>query len=418
MPNMEIIVGTQLSNVAAQTTLDIQGIVTSMKASGMSNSAIKDTLMADLTGGGRIFGNYRNQVKNTVKSGVSMAGSNASKDIFTKAGVEKFRWQTVRDGKVCPDCEERHGETGTMEYFKTIGLPASGFSVCTTNCRCQLVPESYKGENLDKPLVRGKKKISDITSPSLVGTHKKISDSEKWVEVNMVMAKDPGVKTKTDLSKFRNKNNTESLNEYLLSWDKARLGVKMDEVVAEIGDFGESAGVTKLVKENGIPNRMQNQRLSLFGPIWDLKPEEFIKFKDKFTKPGFNLARNIGDVATHEAGHAKLNNFLWLTRQKEPSFTKFKKTDALKVSPYARTSYQEYFSESNLARDRNLPIPSGIKKDLEKVDSFLKSKDKELLESAYEKYRDSLKLKNWEYSAEIAKEWDLLASEVSKKYSL
>ena len=418
MPNMEIIVGTQLSNVAAQTTLDIQGIVTSMKASGMSNSAIKDTLMADLTGGGRIFGNYRNQVKNTVKSGVSMAGSNASKDIFTKAGVEKFRWQTVQGDTVCPDCEPRHGQIESMKVWEMIGTPQSGFSVCQQYCQCQLIAADYKGENLDKPLVRGKKKISDITSPSLVGTHKKISDSEKWVEVNMVMAKDPGVKTKTDLSKFRNKNNTESLNEYLLSWDKARLGVKMDEVVAEIGDFGESAGVTKLVKENGIPNRMQNQRLSLFGPIWDLKPEEFIKFKDKFTKPGFNLARNIGDVATHEAGHAKLNNFLWLTRQKEPSFTKFKKTDALKVSPYARTSYQEYFSESNLARDRNLPIPSGIKKDLEKVDSFLKSKDKELLESAYEKYRDSLKLKNWENSAEIAKEWDLLASEVSKKYSL
>jgi len=418
VPDLQITMANHISASAAQSALSIQELVTTMKTAGMADTAIRQTLLNDLNTGGPLFGSFRNKLKNTVKNGVEASSNGSANGKFTKAGIEQFQWVSVGDGKVCPDCEERHGETGTMEYFKTIGLPASGFSVCTTNCRCQLVPESYKGENLDKPLVRGKKKISDITSPSLVGTHKKISDSEKWVEVNMVMAKDPGVKTKTDLSKFRNKNNTESLNEYLLSWDKARLGVKMDEVVAEIGDFGESAGVTKLVKENGIPNRMQNQRLSLFGPIWDLKPEEFIKFKDKFTKPGFNLARNIGDVATHEAGHAKLNNFLWLTRQKEPSFTKFKKTDALKVSPYARTSYQEYFSESNLARDRNLPIPSGIKKDLEKVDSFLKSKDKELLESAYEKYRDSLKLKNWEYSAEIAKEWDLLASEVSKKYSL
>ena len=110
MPNMEIIVGTQLSNVAAQTTLDIQGIVTSMKASGMSNSAIKDTLMADLTGGGRLFGNYRNQVKNTVKTGIGMAGSNASRSTFTKAGVDQFQWVSVGDGKVCPDCEPRHGD--------------------------------------------------------------------------------------------------------------------------------------------------------------------------------------------------------------------------------------------------------------------------------------------------------------------
>jgi len=263
-------------------------------------------------------------------------------------------------------------------------------------------------------LVR-EKKVS-VTDPSLVGTHKKISNAEKWVEANMVKAKKSGERSKTDLRKF--KNNTESLNEFLLRWDNASLGVRMDEIVAEIGDFGESAGVTQLTKEMGIPNRMQNQRLSLFGPIWDLKPEEFLKFKNKFTKPGYNLGKNIGDVAVHEAGHAKLNHFLWLTRQKEPSFTKLKRADSLKVSPYARTDYQEYFSEANLARDKNLPIPSGIKKDLETVDSFLKSKDRELLESAYEKYRDSLKLQNWENSAEIAKEWDSLASEISKKYSL
>lgn len=418
MPDLQITMANQISASAAQSALSIQELVTTMKTSGMADSAIRQTLLNDLNAGGPLFGSFRNKLKNTVKNGVEFSSNGSANGKFTKAGVAQFKWISVGDGKVCPDCEDRHGETGTMEYFQTIGLPASGFSVCTTNCRCQLLPENYKGENLDKPLVKEKKKINDVISPSLVGTHKKISDSEKWVEANMVKAKDPGMRSKTDLSKFKNKNNTESLNEFVLAWDKARLGVRMDEVVAEIGDIGVSAGVTKLTKEMGIPNRIQNQRLSLFGPIWDLKPKEFLKFKNKFTKPGYNLGKNIGDVATHEAGHAKLNNFLWLTRQKEPSFTKFKRSDSLRVSPYARTNYQEYFAESNLAREKNLPIPSGIKKDLDTVDSFLKSKDRELLESAYEKYRDSLKLKNWENSAKIAKEWDLLASEISKKYSL
>ena len=154
---MEIIVGTQLSNVAAQTTLDIQGLVTSMQASGMSRDAIKQTLMADLTGGGRLFGNYRNQVKNTVKTGIGMAGNNASRSAFTKAGVEQFQWISVGDGKVCPDCEERHGQVESLKYWELIGTPQSGFSVCQQNCRCQLLPESYKGENLEKPLLRDKK---------------------------------------------------------------------------------------------------------------------------------------------------------------------------------------------------------------------------------------------------------------------
>jgi hypothetical protein len=183
MPNMEIIVGTQLSNVAAQTTLDIQGIVTSMKASGMSNSAIKDTLMADLTGGGRIFGNYRNQVKNTVKSGVSMAGSNASKDIFTKAGVEKFRWQTVQGDTVCPDCEPRHGQIESMKVWEMIGTPQSGFSVCQQYCQCQLIAADYKGENLDKPLIREKKKATSIknVNPSIAtATNKGVSDTSRF----------------------------------------------------------------------------------------------------------------------------------------------------------------------------------------------------------------------------------------------
>ena len=182
---MSIILGTQLSNVAAQTTLDLQGLITSMQVSGMSNTAIKASLMADLTGGGRIFGNYRNQVKNTVKSGVSMAGSNASKDIFTKAGVEKFRWQTVQGDTVCPDCEPRHGQIESMKVWEMIGTPQSGFSVCQQNCQCQLIAADYKGENLDKPLVRGKK--VSVTDPKMAGKHKTVGDARRWAEKNGVI---------------------------------------------------------------------------------------------------------------------------------------------------------------------------------------------------------------------------------------
>ena len=180
---MSIILGTQLSNVAAQTTLDLQGLITSMQVSGMSNTAIKASLMADLTGGGRIFGNYRNQVKNTVKSGVSMAGSNASKDIFTKAGVEKFRWQTVQGDTVCPDCEPRHGQIESMKVWEMIGTPQSGFSVCQQYCQCQLIAADYKGENLDKPLVRGKQlSINDI---KMAGKHNTTIDAESWAKSNI-----------------------------------------------------------------------------------------------------------------------------------------------------------------------------------------------------------------------------------------
>ena len=159
MPDeMSIILSNELSNVAAQTTLDLQGLIASMRTSGMSDSAIKATLMSDLTSGGRLFGNYRNGVKNTVKSGIGRAGNIASEGRFFSAGVNEFQWVTA-SSKPCPDCERRHGETGTMEYWRTAGKPRSGFSVCQSSCQCQLLPVGYNGENLEKPLVRGKKKL-------------------------------------------------------------------------------------------------------------------------------------------------------------------------------------------------------------------------------------------------------------------
>ena len=148
-----IVISNQLSNAAAVATLDIQGLVLSLKASGMSDLAVRAILLDDLSTGGVLFGTFRNQVKNTVKSGVGMAGNIGSQNAFIKAGVEEFTW-IASSSKPCPDCVPRHGDTGTMEYFRSIGLPASGFSVCQMNCHCQLLPVTYKGENLEMPLMR------------------------------------------------------------------------------------------------------------------------------------------------------------------------------------------------------------------------------------------------------------------------
>ena len=80
--SLSTIVASQFSNIAAQTTLDLQGLITMMKANGMSDTAIKEALMNDLTTGGRLFGSFRNQVKNTVRSGIRIAGNKASMSRF------------------------------------------------------------------------------------------------------------------------------------------------------------------------------------------------------------------------------------------------------------------------------------------------------------------------------------------------
>tara|TARA_R100001082_G_C4365876_1_gene161914 strand:- start:2474 stop:4024 length:1551 start_codon:yes stop_codon:yes gene_type:complete len=158
MPNMTITIAEQLSTIAGETTMTLQELVSTMKASGMDNGAIKNVLLNDLKTGGRIFGNYRNQIKNTVKTGVGISAGNSSRATFTKAGIKQFRWQSVGDTKVCADCEPRQGQVDSLEFWQTVGLPQSGFSICRYNCRCQLIPANYTAKGLDKPLLRKKKK--------------------------------------------------------------------------------------------------------------------------------------------------------------------------------------------------------------------------------------------------------------------
>ena len=148
---MTIILSNQISNVASRLTLDLAATVTTMTASGMTNEAIKQSLLNDLNNGGRIFGSLRNQFRSTVKNGVTYAANMSAINEYKQAGVTQYRWKTV--GKnICDDCAERHDETGTLEEIANIGLPQSGFSVCQSNCKCQLVAEGYKEGNEGKPV--------------------------------------------------------------------------------------------------------------------------------------------------------------------------------------------------------------------------------------------------------------------------
>ena len=183
MPNLQATISNQLTATAAQTTLSIQELVTTMKAQGMADQAIRQTLLNDLNSGGQLFGSFKNKLKNTVKNGVELNAKDAVNNKYKDSGVQNFQWISVGDKSVCVDCEGRHRETGTLEFFETIGLPASGFSVCQTNCRCQLVPEDYKGENLDKPLIKDKKQ--NVTFRNMAGKHDSITDSDKWLNKNL-----------------------------------------------------------------------------------------------------------------------------------------------------------------------------------------------------------------------------------------
>lgn len=185
MPNLQATISNQLTATAAQTTLSIQELVTTMKAQGMADQAIRQTLLNDLNSGGQLFGSFKNKLKNTVKNGVELNAKDAVNNKYKDSGIKNLKWISVGDKSVCVDCKGRHRETGTYEFFETIGLPASGFSVCQSNCRCQLVPEDYEGENLDKPLIRDKKVPLKVTDFKMAGKHKTAKDSIAWMKSNI-----------------------------------------------------------------------------------------------------------------------------------------------------------------------------------------------------------------------------------------
>ena len=141
----------QFDDLALIVTSNLLSRLNSMKLSGMANSQARKILIADLISGGRIFGQLKNGVKRISKNAIEEAGNIAAIKAFEQANLKEYKWITV--GKnICPDCKPRHGLEGDMGYFRTIGLPKSEFSVCGTNCNCQLVPIQYKGENLEQPI--------------------------------------------------------------------------------------------------------------------------------------------------------------------------------------------------------------------------------------------------------------------------
>ena len=193
MPDLNILIGNQLDQVATETTTTLQGLVSNMKANGMSDKEIKSVLMNDLTGGGRIFGGYRNQVKNTVKSGIGASANNASMKSFEAAGVKEYRWVAVGDKNVCADCLPRNGEVADMEFWKAVGLPQSGFSICRYNCRCQLVPSDYKGEDIKEPILKRDPDLDIPANLSELGAALKVNKTtlENYSDIITNIVTDP-----------------------------------------------------------------------------------------------------------------------------------------------------------------------------------------------------------------------------------
>ena len=105
--------------------------------SGVSEQSIIGVLDTDFRGNGRIFGEFRNAIKRGLVGGINQA--------FRRSGEmgQKLRWVTVSKN-VCSDCESRAGQLQTWGEWESMGMPASGWSVCKEFCYCQLIPDNIE----------------------------------------------------------------------------------------------------------------------------------------------------------------------------------------------------------------------------------------------------------------------------------
>ena len=154
---LELVLAARVATASSITVLRLDEIINTMIQSGMSKESIREVLVSDLLEGGRIFGEYRNAIKNTTGQAITNASSQAEKFVYNKEGIERFRWITAGNN-VCPDCEDRAGGVESFKFWELAGLPRSGFSVCGANCNCRIVPESYTEKKITEIKRRAERK--------------------------------------------------------------------------------------------------------------------------------------------------------------------------------------------------------------------------------------------------------------------
>ena len=120
----------------------IESEVLRLRQANIGDAEIIRILSDDLANRGRIFGEFGNNVRRGIVSGIMQGARVGQDDIYGNS--VRFRWVSVGSSKICVDCQNRIGRVESWEAWESIGLPATGFSVCKEFCYCQLVPEAIE----------------------------------------------------------------------------------------------------------------------------------------------------------------------------------------------------------------------------------------------------------------------------------
>ena len=122
---------------------NINKTVTNMTNNGIGMETITATLLADMTTGGKIFGQLRNQTKESLVGGINKAATIGQYETYLNNGIKEnsmFVWVTASGHRICQDCVARSGIEQTFSDWESEGLPGSGATVCGGYCYCVIDP--------------------------------------------------------------------------------------------------------------------------------------------------------------------------------------------------------------------------------------------------------------------------------------
>ena len=120
----------------------IESEILRLRQANIGDGEILRIISTDFNGTGRIFGEFTNNLRRGIVSGV-MQGTRVGQNSVYGNSVS-FRWVSVGSNRICEDCEARIGQVETWEQWEALGFPATGFSLCKESCYCQLVPEEVE----------------------------------------------------------------------------------------------------------------------------------------------------------------------------------------------------------------------------------------------------------------------------------
>ena len=121
-------------------TSRIAKTVGTQTSAGVATSSIEDILANDMGEEGRIFGELRNTVKESLVEGINQTSRAGAFQAYDPDEDTLFTWVTVAGHRICKDCLPRGGERKTLRDWEAAGVPASGWSICGGYCYCILDP--------------------------------------------------------------------------------------------------------------------------------------------------------------------------------------------------------------------------------------------------------------------------------------